>query len=91
MIAGGKVVMGIMAVMVGMTLLLGWLGNNKKMTQAYLTLGVLTLMLVAVSLITSELLIPIGYEKEDAAWGGAVVLSVLGVMIVGVVILGLIN
>ena len=31
-IAGGKVVMGIMAVMVGMTLLLGWLGNNKKIT-----------------------------------------------------------
>lgn len=91
MIAGGKVVIGIIAVMIGMTLLLGWLGNNKKMTQAYITLGVLTLMLMVVSLITTELLIPIGYEWKDAALGGAVVLGVIGLMIGAVALLGLIN
>lgn len=76
---GGVVVMGIMALMVGMTWVLSTI-DEDKMKQAWISLAVMTVCLLVVSLIVSELLIPIGYEWDAAAIGGAVVLGVIAIM-----------
>ena len=77
---GAAVVLGIIGTMEFMTIMLGKFGSNRKMTQAYITMGVLMGMLVAVSLIVDNLLIPIGYEWQEAALGSAVVLGVVMAM-----------
>ena len=85
---GAAVVLGIVGVMALMTWGLHNLVKNTNIKQAYLTLGVLTVMLAAVAYITDEFLIPIGYEWKDAAKGAAVVLGIIGVMGVMVWALG---
>lgn len=76
---GGAVVAGIMILMTAMV----WaLSTMKKETLLYSVgaMAIMTFLLLAVSLITKELLIPIGDQWKDAAKGGAVVMSVLGIM-----------
>lgn len=76
---GGAVVAGIMILMTAMV----WaLSTMKKETLLYSVgaMAIMTFLLLAVSLITKELLIPIGDQWKDAAAGGIVVMGVLAIM-----------
>lgn len=78
-VIGGVIVLGIIGIM---TLIVWSLSkiDEKNLKHGIITLAVMTFMLLGVSLITTELLIPIGKEWDAAALGGAVVLSVIGLM-----------
>lgn len=54
---------------------------EKQLKQATTTLGVLTVMLLAVSLIACFILPKIGENWEDAAIGGVVVMAIIGLMV----------
>lgn len=76
---GGTIVLGIIGIM---TLMVWGLSkiDEKNIRQGMIAMTVMAVMLLGVSLITKELLIPIGKEWDDAAIGGVVVLSVIGLM-----------
>lgn len=78
---GAAVVLGIIGAMEFMVIMLSKFGSNRKLTQAYVTMAVLTGILIAVSLIVDKLLIPIGYEWQEAAIGAAVVIGIMGAMV----------
>jgi membrane protein len=61
--------------------------EDNDLKHATITMAALTIMLVIISLTTDKLLIPIGKQWELAAKGGAVVLSIIGIM--SLVVLGL--
>ena len=88
---GAAVVMGIIGTMGLMTIMLSKFGSNRKLTQAYITMAVLTGLLVAISLIVDNLLIPIGYEWKEAALGGIVVIGIMSLMVGLVALTGKIN
>ena len=69
------IIAGLALITLGLALI-----KDKDLKQAMLAMTVLTFILLGVSLITTELLIPIGYEWKEAAIGGVVVLGVIGLM-----------
>lgn len=87
---GAIVVMAIIGLMIGMT---KWLSktDEKELRQTYLTLAVLTVMLVAVSLIANYLLPEIGKNWKDISIGAVVVLGIIGVMLLMVTLLSKID
>ena len=76
---GGALVLGTVAIM---ALIVWGISKIKKENLLYGILGVaaMAVMLLGVSLIINELFIPIGYEAEAAAYGGAVILGTIAVM-----------
>ena len=78
-IVGGTVVLGIIAIMVGMVGLVSLI-KTEALKQTYITLGVLTVMLSAVSVVSAYLLPEIGAHWQEVAKGGAVVLGIIAVM-----------
>ena len=89
-IIGAIVVMAIIGLMIGMV---KWLSktDEKELHQTYLTLAVLTVMLVAVSLIANYLLPEIGKNWKDISIGAVVVLGIIGVMLLMVTLLSKID
>jgi hypothetical protein len=85
---GLSIVSAIMGVMVGMTLLLGWLGSNKRLTNAYVTMGVMTAMLLVVSAIASYMFPAIADQKDAVIAGGKVVMGIMAVMVGMTLLLG---
>ena len=83
---GGIVVLGIITLMTGIVSLVSLI-DNEALKQTYITMGVLTVMLVAVSLIAQYILPEIGKQWKDAAIGAVVVLGIIGVM--GLMVWGL--
>ena len=77
---GTLVVTGIIALMI---FAVRWMTSwpEKQLEQATTTLGVLTVMLLAVSLIACFILPKIGENWEDAAIGGVVVMAIIGLMV----------
>lgn len=61
--------------------------EDNDLKRATITMAALTIMLVIISLTTDKLLIPIGKQWGLAAKGGAVVLSIIGIM--SLIVLGL--
>lgn len=83
---GGVLVLGTIAIM---GLIVWGISKIKKDNLLYGILGVtaMAIMLLGVSLIINELIIPIGYEAEAAAYGSAIVLGTIAVM--GLIVAGL--
>lgn len=76
---GGGIVVGIVAIM---ALMVWGLSNVKEdnLKMAMISMVVMALILLGVSLITKEILIPIGYEAKEALYGAGIVLGVIGIM-----------
>lgn len=77
---GAVVTLGIVTALVGLT---KWVTTfeEKELKNALITIGVLTTVLLAVSLITENLLIPIGKHWEDALIGvGVTTLVMVGLV-----------
>ena len=87
---GAIVVLGIIGAMVLMTWGLSKI-KEDNLRMSTIAMATMALILLGVSLITTELIIPIGYEKEDAWNGLAVVGAIIGGMLASVVILSLIK
>lgn len=83
---GAVVVLGIIGLMSLITFGLSKIEDND-LKRATITMAALTIMLVIISLTTDMLLIPIGKQWGLAAKGGAVVLSIIGIM--SLIVLGL--
>ena len=87
---GGFVVLSIVAIM---TLIIWGLSkiDPKNLLMASISLVAITVILLTVSLITKEILIPIGYEWKDAALGAVIVVVLIAVMAGGIALLSLIK
>lgn len=77
---GGLVVVGVLAIMIGMVWWMTKMDTDQVMQAAY-ALGILTICLIAVSLIARFILPAIGENWEDTAIGGALVVGVVLVMV----------
>lgn len=84
---GAAVIIGIMYALVHMTKMLAKI-DNKDMEQAILAISVLTVCLLAVSLIAAFILPSIGEKMGDVLLGTAVVLGIVLIMILFVKLLG---
>lgn len=80
---GTLVVIGIMAALVGLTYLLSKI-EDKELKHAEIALGVVAAILLAVTLITTLLIIPIGKEIKPAALGSLVVVGILALLVLAV-------
>ena len=79
-LGGMIVVVGIIALMTFILYEAGEKMTPAKIRKGIETVGAAALILLGISLIVKELLIPIGQQWEEAALGGTVVVSVIGIM-----------
>ena len=74
---GAIITTAIVAALVGLTKWVTTFKNNE-LKNALIAMGVITGVLTAVSLITKEILIPIGKQWDSALIGSAIALAVVG-------------
>lgn len=79
-ITGGIIVMSIIGLMVGMVKLISMI-ENKELNNALIAMGVLTGVLLTVSLIATHILPEIGMDPADTITGGLIVMGIIGLMV----------
>lgn len=82
---GAALVSTILGLMIGGTVILS--KHRKKMRYALESMVVLTTVLLGVSLVTKEILVPLGSLWESALKGAGVVLGIMAVLLLGVKLL----
>ena len=82
---GAALVSTILGLMIGGTVILS--KHRRKMRYALESMVVLTTVLLGVSLVTKEILVPLGSLWESALKGAGVVLGIMAVLLLGVKLL----
>ena len=82
---GTLTVIGTMFALIGILTILSKM-KDKDLTNGLIATGVIFLILLGVSLITKELIIPIGKQQKEA-WGGLAVIATIFAGLIGIVYL----